>query len=211
MTDSIRPPAEGADYQPGSAAKASILSHHRHRNARYLFLARATGIRAGRLPAPGSHVRLDPRARHPHLRRRSRPRRRPVCGGEVEGGLEIHPPEPADAGVAGVHGLRAAPHRHRSTQLRPAGSGSGRGDLVLRPVCDRHWNAGPGLGAGLRVLPEVVHPHHPGVPGGRRDPTRHGQPADAASTCRTPRSSSPPTNPATWASRRSWSSRSCCW
>jgi O-antigen ligase len=41
MTNSIRPPAEGSDYLPGRAAKASILTHHRHRNARYLFLARA--------------------------------------------------------------------------------------------------------------------------------------------------------------------------
>ncbi len=40
MSISIRPPSEGSGYQPGSAAKASILSQHRHRNARYIFLAR---------------------------------------------------------------------------------------------------------------------------------------------------------------------------
>ena len=47
MTDSIRPPSEGRHYQPGSAAKATVLSEQRHRNARYIFLARAVAFLLG--------------------------------------------------------------------------------------------------------------------------------------------------------------------
>ena len=47
MTDSIRPPAERPEYRPGSAARATIYSEQRHRNARYLFLARLVAFLLG--------------------------------------------------------------------------------------------------------------------------------------------------------------------
>jgi O-antigen ligase len=47
MTDSIRPPAEGPGYEPGSAAQATVFSEQRHRNARYMFLARVLAFLLG--------------------------------------------------------------------------------------------------------------------------------------------------------------------